>query len=643
MRTYLGVILTSALSLIACQTTAYAQFQEPTKEELQMTEDSAAPGAPAVILNREETTDDRVHVYTLYVRLKILTEKGKDLATVSVPYESDDFTVTGIRGRTIHSDGTVIPLTTKPSDLTDIRTKDYRHKTIVFTLPSVEVGSILEYRLQERYSDYWRYPPFWHVQQHYFVHTAHFTFKPDGTIAWIAHMGADAPKVHDHNGDYVLDIENVPPVPSEDWMPPIDTLTWMVRFYYTHDLSGDEFWKRAGKNWLDAVDSFAHPSGSIRDAAASLVAPGDSESVKARKIYDAVQSLENTSFTRYKTEAERKKEKLKEIKTAEDVWKQKSGNLNQIAQLYIALARGAGLKAYPMQVVDRDDELFDPSYLSLWQLDDFIVVVMIDDNPVYLDPGQKNCPFGHLHWKHQVAGGLRGTDKGAVLRETPAGTYKENEHDAVANLTIAADGSITGSVRLVLSGAEALHWRQLALSNDANEIKRQFDESVRGTLPDGVSADFDHFLGLDDYGSALIGILNVAGSLGASTGKHLFLPALFFESHALHPFVSEAGRKAPIDVHYPLIRQDDVTYHLPDGYTIESAPQDASVDWAAHAMLRVKTTITGNTVRVVRALAYNYTILDPKLYDDLRGFYQKVATADQQQLVLTKAAAAKGN
>ena len=39
----------------------HAQFQEPTKEELQMTADPKAPGAAAVYLYREETTDDQLH------------------------------------------------------------------------------------------------------------------------------------------------------------------------------------------------------------------------------------------------------------------------------------------------------------------------------------------------------------------------------------------------------------------------------------------------------------------------------------------------------------------------------------------------------------------------------------------------------
>jgi hypothetical protein len=48
-------------------------------------------------------------------------------------------------------------------------------------------------------------------------------------------------------------------------------------------------------------------------------------------------------------------------------------------------------------------------------------------------------------------------------------------------------------------------------------------------------------------------------------------------------------------------------------------------------------------VEVVRTLIYDFTLLGPKDYPELHDFYQKVATADQQQIVLSRAVAAKGN
>jgi hypothetical protein len=59
-----------------------AQFQQPTDEELKMTADPKAPGAAAVYLNVEEITNDQLHYHSFYARIKVLTEKGKELATV---------------------------------------------------------------------------------------------------------------------------------------------------------------------------------------------------------------------------------------------------------------------------------------------------------------------------------------------------------------------------------------------------------------------------------------------------------------------------------------------------------------------------------------------------------------------------------
>ena len=43
-----------------------------------MTSQPQVPGAAAVYLYREETTDDKLHMFSIYVRLKVLTEKGKE-------------------------------------------------------------------------------------------------------------------------------------------------------------------------------------------------------------------------------------------------------------------------------------------------------------------------------------------------------------------------------------------------------------------------------------------------------------------------------------------------------------------------------------------------------------------------------------
>ena len=325
------------------------------------------------------------------------------------------------------------------------------------------------------------------------------------------------------------------------------------------------------------------------------------------------------------------------------MWKEKSGTDDEITLLYIAMARAVGLKAWPAKVVDRNRAIFDGQYLSVRQLDDYIAIVELSGKDVYLDPGQKMCPFGTLHWKHTVVTGFRLTDKGTVPVLTPGVTYKTSTLQRVAILTIDPTGQLSGSVRFVMSGPEALRWRQMTLESDEDEVKKKFNESIQDQFPDGVQADFDHFLALDDYNANLIAVIKVSGALGTATGKHVFLPGLFFESRAKHPFVAQDNRLTPIDVHYPLAETDDVTYHLSPGFTVESLPQAPSATWQDHAMLKIAAKTEGDAVIVGRMLVYNYTILAPKDYPNLHDFYQKVATADQQQVVLTRVPVVKGN
>src|SRR6185312_13054453 len=177
--------------------------------------------------------------------------------------------------------------------------------------------------------------------------------------------------------DYNVDIADVPPVPDEEYMPPIQSLLYKVFFYYSAR-DADDYWTNAAKSWSKDVDKFAETSKPIKDAVAGIVSPGDSEQVKAEKLYKAVQALENTDYTRAKSASEMKALKIRSAKHAEDTWKQKSGSSEDIAMLYLAMARAAGLTAFAMKVVDRNRAIFDPSLMDTSQLDDTLVLVGID-------------------------------------------------------------------------------------------------------------------------------------------------------------------------------------------------------------------------------------------------------------------------
>ena len=685
MRINLGTRILLVVAVVSLSLAAKAQkFQEPTKAELQMTSDPKSPGAPAVFLYREEVTDNANHFISEYARIKVLTELGKEWATVKVPY-SFGGVPPRIEGRTIHSDGTVIPLNGKVEDLLVAQTTARHTNARVFNLPSVEVGSILEY--------HWTLPmgeeniggvsndmqgyinsalagsiPYWNVQLRAPIRKEHFYFNPlgdlernvlgnqgivhytsDGEIAhyllFSARLPAGAHVQPSPNHDYSLDLQDVPAIQHETYAPPEQSRLYAVRFYYTPYLAGDVFWTSEGKRWAKEIDHAAEPTQELRAAAAQITTGAATDDEKARKIYDAVQALDNIAFSRERSQAERAQSGMKrEVRGAQQVWTEKSGTHNEIAALYLALARAAGLQANAMSIADRAERIFDTGYLSLDQLTTTLVVLRINGGDIFLDPGEKLMPYGQLRWSHLLCGGLLETAEGVIHTIfTPSNLTKDAVTAHAAELTLDAQGSMTGTVKILMNGPEALRWRQLNLTTDSAEVLRQLNESMRRLLPQGITGEVTAVQGLTTSAGYVSVVVKVAGQLGNPTGKRLLLPGFFFSTDDRTQFVSEERRDAPVDLQYADQVIDDVVYHLPAGYTVESAPQPAQLPWPDHAALVIKTQTGPGTIDIKHIYARAFVLLEPKEYPALRDYYQKIATSDAQQVVLAPAPGTAGN
>ena len=642
----------------------HAQFQEPTKEELQMTDDSKSPGAAAVYLNIVEETNDPMHYDAFYVRVKVLHEKGKELATVTIPYQHGDFKVTDIKGRTIHADGTVIPLTIKPEDLLSSEEDGNQVRQIVFTLPAVDVGSILEYRYRLRTKGF--SAPLWKLQREYFVHQAHYSFTPFGggnshennnsgevlvdshgnamrSLIFLRRLPPGVDLRLDLDYRYTLDVSDIPPIPNEDFMPPVDSFLYHVLFYYESDRDSVSFWQRELKQWAKDVDHFAEPTKPIREAVMQLTAPGDSGLDKARKLYKAVQALENTDYSRKRDAVELKAHGLHAAKRAEDTWSQKSGSREDIALLYLAMSRAAGLQAWEVKVVDRARGIFSSDYLSFDQFDDDIVILSIEDKKFLVDPGEKMCPFGMLSWRHLGAGAVAETADGPTPGESPLDIYTNEEVRRTGTVYLDEHGGMTGSLRFLMKGQEAIYWRQQALLNDPDDVKKQFDRMLKSLLPEGVNANIDHFIGLDDPEVNLIAVISAKGTIGTLTAKRLLIPGFFLESRGHRSFVDQPHRQTMVDMHYAEEVTDQIVYQFPDSFKVEGIPQDASIQFASNAVLHTKVTQGPGQVNIARVFERSFTFLKPEQYQDLRAFYQKVDANDQEQVVLLIGTEKNGN
>lgn len=656
-----------SFALTAGTTRSQAQWTPPTAEELSMTSQPEVPGAPAVYLFREEITNDKLHEWIKYARIKVLTERGKEYANVELhQYQTEDaggYAVSDIEGRTIHPDGTIIPFTGKAMEKLVERTQGYKEQAKVFTLPSVEIGSIIEFRYKLRYDDNRYIAPSWFIQSELYTRKAHYLWQPTdqplvtknergeqltSMVAWtpilpkgyeVKQSRLPGSSLSSGQANLELNIHDIAPLPQEEYMPPIQSFTYRVLFYYSPYRSPEEYWKNEGKSWARMQDRFIGPGPKVKEAVGKLLTPAETtDEAKLRKLYAAVMELDNTAFSRSHTAAEEKAQGLGPAKT-DDIWERKRGSDDQIAELFIAMARAAGYKASAMIVTDRDRSIFAMGYLNFSQLNDVVAVVNAGGKDLYFDPGQRYCAYGHLSWKHSMAQGLRQADGGAVIAGTPQESFSASRLQRVANLTMNGRGEVTGDVKMTFMGSPALRWRQSSLRGDNASLQHELRTALEHQLPGGMEVKVGSIVNLEDYEKPLTVTFTVKGPIGSSAGKRLLVPSDIFEANATPTFPHEK-RELPIYFEYPHMVQDAMRITFPSTFAIESTPAAETMTFEKFAGYQWKSESTPTSMTVHTDFELGNIFYKTEEYAALRAFYGKVENKRQEPTVLKTAAQA---
>lgn len=634
-----------------------------------MTSQPEVPGAAAVYLFKEEITDDNTHTRSMYARIKVLTEAGKKYADVELRSYSLDagggYSISGIAGRTIHPDGTILPFTGKPFDKLIEKGRGFREMATSFSLPDVGIGSIIEYRYELVYDSTFHrthiyYTPRWFVQSDLFTRRAHYQFNPltkittdDGTsetfpFRWIAILPkGDEVKVTKIQGSETLpgpirielNISAVPPASNHAFLPLVEN--YRVLFYFKTDRKPDEFWRAEGNNWAKERDRLIGPGPKVKAAVNNLVTSADSPDLKLRKIYAELMKLDNTSDSRAQMAPEERWLKNEELETTDEIWERKRGSGDEIAELFVSMARAAGMKAYLMEVTNRNRSLFLPDYTDLTQLDDEIAIVNIEGKETYFDPGQRYCPYGQLAWKHTLAGGVRQTDEGAQIADTPEQGYKDSRTDRIADLIMNERGEATGTVTMTYSGAPALQWRQDYLSSDTTSLNDDLRTAMETLMPAGMEIKVKSIEKLNEYEEPLVVKYDVKGRIATGTGERLLIPSDIFEVNT-NPAFTDEKRERPVYLDCAFWVLDAVRVTFPASLRVETMPSSDEMRFQKSSAYTFHTQSTPTSVTVHRNLLIGDVIFDVSQIPGLRAFYNKFEIKDQEPIALKAAAPAAG-
>ena len=653
---YRRAILLSAIALIlpaflVVNSVSGDEWQPVTQEELKMTSEPKAPGAPAIFLYRQVDRKDlgRGNTEYNYVRIKILTEEGRKYANIEIPYLQRKVAISSIRARTIRPDGSIATFDGQVYEQTLEKTRNRKVAAKTFTVPDVQVGSIVEYHFNYDFEDGYVFDSEWILSAELFTKRAQFSLKPYDRFAvqwsWPAGLPEGATKPEQWPSDKIVRMtaRDVPAFQEEEYMPPENEMKFRVNFVYNEvgfEDKEDKYWEKFGKKEFHRVDSFVNRSKAMEEAVASIVSPSDAPSTKLQKIYDRCQQVRNLSYDPFKTDEKRDKFKMPD--NAEEIWKAGYGTGNDITWLFLGLARAAGFEAYPVLVASRSEYFFNPKRMNSHELEANLVVVKVDGKDAFYDPGSAFTPFGLLPWYESGVQGRRLDKDGGSWIETPLPPSALSRIERKAELKLNEEGDLEGKVTVSYSGLEASALRRSQRHQDEAGRKKTLEERLKNNIPAAAEIELKNAPDWKSSDPPLVAEFDVKiPGWVSGAGKHLLLPTGLFSAAEKHVF-EHANRTFPVVFEYPYQKIDDITISLPEGWKVSSAPQPIDKNGQAVAY---KLSVDGanSKVHLERMLRIDLYLVPTDKYPVLRTFYQIVRAGDDQQVVLQPAAAAAKN
>ena len=596
-----------------------ADWRLVTPEELALKQSKTDPNADAECLFRDVRIENNVtgsvqNRTTNYIRFKIFNDRGREkYANRTIEYVNKE-NVSDVGGRTIHPDGTIIDVKRDAIfDKVEVKKGGEKVRAISFAFPSVEPGSIIEYRwAKDEGETLYRYIPL-DVQTEYPVDEVTFHIKPAYGINGgvmpemrVMNFGCNPEKGNvDSKGFYPFTVRNVPAYYDEPYSPPgLTAKRWILIYYEENDkIAGDKYWDSIGKDSYNKAKEQIKVNGEMKQAAAGIVAPGKTDDEKLALIAEYCRkNLKNIRGADITTE---EREAYKPNNNSTDTFRRKVGTSEDIDFVFIALAQAAGYDARHARVADRSWFLFNPQVRSAFFLNNSDAAVLVNDKWKFYDVSNEFSPPGTLAWPEQGVFALMPDSKNSEWVQTPLLNSEQTKIQRIAELTLSPNGDMQGIIRELFWGNESIRWRLAhAHQNDSERetfirerLKERYADFEVSDIRVTVSPDANRPVGVAYH-------LSVKGYC-QRTGKRLFVLPSFF-TVGRPAYFTDANRMNPIYFDYPWSESDSVDIHLPAGFQLDHADAPRPIDFPPIGKYAARVSIANdtNTLLYRRALVF---------------------------------------
>jgi hypothetical protein len=632
-RVILSIVLACCVFLSPCWAQKF-DFAPINRSELEMKDNPKQPGAHAMILEWRNILNDEEHSSRIYYRIKIFTNEGGKYADVEIPYYENNEDVKDFKARTIHEDGSVITFEGKLMDKLVVKSHYAKFKAKIFTFPNVQPGSVIEYMY--RMEGVWTHQS-WTIQGDLFAQKVFLQWQPIKNLGsqCISSLTPHGEKIRVEKKSYILEITDLPSFVDESYMPPGSVVkTRMQCWYIGNDpaLPTDKFWNVFAKQEFIGFEEFIGHRKSVEQEAISIVDPSDPTELKLHKLYDRVQNLRNRSYDEEKTWQEQQREILKGNYRIDDVLQHGYGTHLQLNLLFAGLVRALGFDANIVEVSRRDEDFFRPDSKNDSLLNYVIIEVNVNGKLKYFDPGTIYCPFGVLRWPFTGVMALRLNKEGGVWITTPNIDSKDALQKRNAILKY-EDSRLRGKLTVSYFNQETFKRRMETLREDEIEQKKEYENEVKGWLPQGSIV---HIIALRHaIDSTHLIEFTCEIEIPSSESKaesHVLIPIVIFQSSNIASLRHE-NRKYAVYFDHAFSEIDEVSIELPSGLNVESMPDSKHIK-SAVGNYDSQYKLQDNKISMTRKFTVDGFYYPVEQYKALRTYFDQVAVSDQDNLVL---------
>lgn len=602
-------------------------------EDLVLEGNPSDPGSRAMILLKEEARDDSKGILDRYFRIKVLTDEGREYGNLEIPYVRRVQEVQGFQARVTQPDGRHLEFRGPIFEKTLVRMRKVRMQAKTLSLPEVLAGTIIEYRYQLKTRGSDPHPDTWLLQEPLFVREVRFRWKPSkDSPGRMVIRGLPPESRQTGRSAETVTLHDLPAFEREPHMPPDQAV--QVRLEFSTTTTSETLTQERG--FATYIEAFIGKPDKWKSALKSLVSPEDSTESQLRSIYTAVQGIRNLSYEESFTKKERKREKLKQRKSARDVWKLGYGTAVEIAMVFVALCRAAGLNADLALVVPRDERFYDPALPLLQQVAGEIAVVEVAYQQSYYDPGTRFAPFGQLSWEKEATHAALVREHSVYKISTSLARAEKNAAYRTARIELDADGHARVHFTTRFTGQEAITWKNKSFTLSSRQTEKELRDWLEGRFPAAEIQEIG-FQGLtatagdtreDVSFSFTFELPHYAQILGS---RLLVKPVL---TSYQSPF-PHWERQHDIHFSYRYARFDEVTIIPPPGYELAAFPGNYYRQ-PPFAEYLLELTREQNKVVCKRTVSLNGIGFKRTQHLMLKRFFDEVQAVDQMRLVFHK-------